>query len=191
MSDETASPDGKYQIEMLQCRKCKLFKALHLMKRDARNTKRGYSSFCKECHTESTKAWQRANRDKLRKHQKERYKANRDKINQNRKEKLKHCGMYKLKANISRVLYMYKMPISFYYLKLQRQGNACEICRKPAAELDRRLSVDHDHSCCKKTPTCGKCNRGLICSTCNFSLHSLEKDKSWTLSALAYLKSYE
>lgn len=45
------------------------------------------------------------------------------------------------------------------------QGNACDICRR--AFVDSRWVVDHNHSCCAKGPSCGKCIRALLCNHCN------------------------
>jgi hypothetical protein len=36
------------------------------------------------------------------------------------------------------------------------------------------LAVDHDHNCCQTGKSCGKCVRGLLCSTCNRSLGHAE-----------------
>lgn len=40
------------------------------------------------------------------------------------------------------------------------------------------LCIDHDHNCCAygKSPTCGKCVRGVLCVTCNTGLGKLEKN---------------
>jgi len=43
--------------------------------------------------------------------------------------------------------------------------------------------IDHDHSCCKETPTCGECTRGVLCSGCNVALGRVE-DSVMTLSRL-------
>lgn len=48
--------------------------------------------------------------------------------------------------------------------------NGCYICG--SREF---LNVDHDHACCDKAPTCGKCVRGIVCQSCNISLGKLER----------------
>lgn len=42
--------------------------------------------------------------------------------------------------------------------------NGCNIC---GDYQERNLHVDHDHSCCNTTTTCGNCVRGVLCNKCN------------------------
>jgi hypothetical protein len=62
---------------------------------------------------------------------------------------------------------------------LAAQGGRCRGCRE-----EKRLFVDHDHACCPDSPTCGQCNRGLLCEQCNWVL-GFAKDSAVTLRALA------
>lgn len=52
--------------------------------------------------------------------------------------------------------------------------NGCQIC-KETAEVN--LHVDHDHSCCPSTGSCGKCVRGVICPRCNMLVDRYERGK--------------
>jgi len=62
----------------------------------------------------------------------------------------------------------YKIPEAVYKEMLK---NGCEVCGS-----FQRLSVDHDHSCCPGSFTCGKCVRGLLCTKCNSAEGMLDGD---------------
>jgi len=53
------------------------------------------------------------------------------------------------------------------YLAMTLAG--CEICGSFDA-----LAVDHDHSCCPGTTTCGICVRGLLCKRHNWAAGNLK-----------------
>lgn len=57
------------------------------------------------------------------------------------------------------------------YIKLHvAQGFSCLLC-----EAKTQLFIDHDHGCCpKKSMSCGKCVRGLLCGTCNIIVGYVE-----------------
>jgi hypothetical protein len=80
-------------------------------------------------------------------------------------------------------IYKYKITPQEFVEKIRGQGGICPIC---AHDLSVP-SLDHDHNCCKKRPTCGKCNRGVVCRRCN-SLLSFAEDSVDTLQrAIEYL----
>lgn len=74
-----------------------------------------------------------------------------------------------------------------YEAMLAEQDGVCLICKKPP--LGRRLHIDHDHSCCPGTWSCGKCVRGLLCNKCNQGLGSFKDDPELLQAAIAYLQS--
>lgn len=76
----------------------------------------------------------------------------------------------------------YKITGEEYSAMVDRQGGRCAICQAVAD-----LSVDHDHSCCPGTSTCGGCIRGLLCTFCNRGLGSFRDDHAALLRAAEYL----
>lgn len=72
---------------------------------------------------------------------------------------------------INRLWSLYRLrPEQFEQMLRQQQGR-CGICAK---EFEGTPQVDHDHSCCATTKSCGKCVRGLLCGPCNIRLGWLE-----------------
>jgi hypothetical protein len=51
-----------------------------------------------------------------------------------------------------------------YRAMLEDQEYACKLCRRKFAS---KPHIDHDHNCCDKPHSCGKCIRGLLCPNCN------------------------
>jgi hypothetical protein len=66
------------------------------------------------------------------------------------------------------------------------QDHVCMICKKP--DPNKRLSVDHDHSCCPGNTSCGKCTRGLLCSHCNKTLGMVNDDVNILQDMIDYLQ---
>lgn len=50
------------------------------------------------------------------------------------------------------------------------------------------LNIDHDHSCCNRTGSCGRCVRAALCDIHNKGLGGYEASVSW---APKYLASYQ
>lgn len=66
------------------------------------------------------------------------------------------------------------------------QNGCCAICgRKP-----RQLVIDHDHACCPKEKSCGKCVRKLLCGTCNSGLGFFKDTPELLTKAAQYLKDH-
>lgn len=64
----------------------------------------------------------------------------------------------------------------------------CAICGTPKPPRTRGWHVDHDHACCKDYPTCGKCNRGILCHDCNLGLGNFKDNPFRLLAAIEYLR---
>lgn len=166
----------------LTCRRCGFDKPLAEMKRDTRYAN-GYSSYCRLCHTEQTKTWQRANRERNNATRKRRYHRKRDVIRAQRKAR--YDPERERWASLAR---LYKITREQYGRMFEAQSGLCAICHSPPGK--RPLFVDHSHHCCPRTPTCGQCTRGLLCGPCNFSLHALEHREGWLERAAAYLGAH-
>lgn len=69
-----------------------------------------------------------------------------------------------------------------------------KVCSSPGCDRTARLSIDHDHSCCPpgalggRKVSCGKCVRGLLCSTCNTALGLLQESPERIRGLLSYLE---
>lgn len=73
------------------------------------------------------------------------------------------------KNHSSRMLTLYNLSNGEYAALYAAQGGKCYTCGDWTGNrgLSKKLSVDHDHSCCPAPPICGRCIRGLICGPCN------------------------
>lgn len=110
---------------------------------------------------EAQKRWYEKNKEILKIRNKENYEQNKDR--------------YLKSATESRMMRWYKLTPETYNELLISQKGVCLICGEPPSE--RRLSIDHDHSCCPGKETCGKCIRGLLHVKCNAALGWYEKYK--------------
>lgn len=54
-------------------------------------------------------------------------------------------------------------------------SKGCQICGD--TENIHKFHTDHDHACCEKPPTCGKCTRGILCPKCNISVGHYENSR--------------
>jgi hypothetical protein len=61
--------------------------------------------------------------------------------------------------------------------------SSCRICNS----IDT-LSIDHDHSCCAGSTSCGSCVRGVLCQKCNRGIGQLNDDPELLRKAASYLE---
>ena len=89
---------------------------------------------------------------------------------------------------MSRQLSKHSLTSERYEDLYERQSGRCAICETSAVSK-LGLVIDHDHSCCPDpNSSCGKCLRGLLCSSCNTGLGNLN-DSIELLERAAEFKS--
>lgn len=87
-------------------------------------------------------------------------------------------------------LRMFGMSRDHWESIFEAQGGVCAICKMPE-KPGKRLSVDHNHACCKgESAACGRCNRGLLCTNCNWTLGMVEDSIDRLKSMITYLEEY-
>jgi hypothetical protein len=81
---------------------------------------------------------------------------------------------------------LYGITAEQYAALLEAQDGGCGICGG-TNESGRAMAVDHDHSCCPGSRSCGQCVRGLLCSNCNMAIGLLRDDPVRLQMAITYL----
>ena len=105
------------------------------------------------------------------------------------KRKLKHSREMAEAERIRTLRRSHNMSVDEFNKLGDSQNWRCAVCRVPHGD-DRatRLQVDHDHSCCPGTFSCGKCIRGLLCLPCNMALGALKDNPERILALLQYIR---
>ena len=163
---------------MKSCTVCKILKSVSEFYPNSKG-KNGLQSWCKQCASEKNRDHRIRNPDKEQARQK--------KIHQNRKTD----PVLRDKRLKDHLRLKFKMTLEEYNDKLKEQSGTCAICKKTCF---KRLSVDHDHSCCpyaKNHKCCGSCTRGLLCSKCNHALGLFMDSIDILKQAIQYLDKYK
>jgi len=95
----------------------------------------------------------------------------------------------RLSRSVRHVQSTYTLTEDQYNALYKSQGGRCALCRR-ATGASKRLAVDHDHACCPGPRSCGRCVRGLVCSTCNDVLAHFRDDPVAFERGAAYLKQW-
>lgn len=92
----------------------------------------------------------------------------------------------------SRMQKLYNLSDGEYAELYKAQNGLCFTCGEWSGNrgLRKKLSVDHDHSCCPAPPICGKCIRGLICSRCNTLIGEVGDSSGHAIARLEKYISY-
>ena len=172
---------------MKMCRRCLLEKDYLNFHRN-KQTKDGYAAYCKSCKSQVDKEWISANPERIEKRKKrsknwkdtnpERYK---DLINNWKNNNQEKKWVLDKKSHLWT---HYRMTIEQFQKMFSDQNGMCLIC-----DEQRKLIVDHDHSCCPEKTTCGECVRGLICHRCNTLVGYLETQKHILDRAKKYISN--
>jgi len=76
----------------------------------------------------------------------------------------------------------YKLDEEQYYKFIE---NGCLVCGS-----SDNLCIDHDHSCCPGTNTCGKCLRGTLCRRCNVAEGLYKNDPQNAMNLVKYMQKH-
>lgn len=92
------------------------------------------------------------------------------------------------RSRIQKLKLKYQMTPEQFEVLVQNQKGLCAICDTAPLTI---LHIDHDHSCCAKDTSCGRCIRGLLCAKCNKALGLLNDNPVTLLKAAAYVEKYK
>jgi hypothetical protein len=96
--------------------------------------------------------------------------------------------MARQRAHQTRVGKVYTLPDGAYEALYVAQGGRCAWPKCRATGRVKRLAVDHDHSCCPGSTSCGKCVRGLLCGHHNQEIGRNGDDPEVFAGVAAYLR---
>lgn len=104
-------------------------------------------------------------------------------------DRLRGTGSKGLCGRHYKLSWKYSMTAEALWSLININGGVCPICKRVVVK-DPLVSssgwhIDHDHACCPRGTSCGKCVRGAICNICNQMLGNA-KDNPETLRAGAY-----
>jgi hypothetical protein len=137
-----------------------------------RAEKDGLHYYCKKCHKEKSAQYRKDNPDSTRQCVSNYRKQNPEKVKD------------------SQLRTKYGISLDKRNEMIDNQGGKCLLCDVEFSEKwDERPGVDHDHTCCPGSSTCGKCIRGILCLRCNAWLGRFEDKPEMFIKALDYLRN--
>lgn len=93
------------------------------------------------------------------------------------------------KCKLCRNLERHNISYDRFIKIISYQDWSCAVCKTKLNENINELCIDHDHSCCTKADSCGKCIRGILCRKCNMAEGLLKSDISIIENLLIYVKN--
>ena len=162
------------------CKKCDTTKPVSEFHKSA-TYKDGVGYYCRQCISQESKEYYKKNKERLNKSAKAWREENPDYY--------KGCYKgWKEKNPDYRIQYKYGLSQTDYNKLLEDQDYACAICG--GDNNGKTLAVDHDHSCCKGSKSCGKCVRQLLCNSCNWMLGNAKDNPEILEAAKKYLERH-
>jgi hypothetical protein len=167
------------------------------------NSVDGFYNWCKLCSKNYQKEYREKNHEKCLQKSRESYLKNRDKrlaswkenYPKNKEKILQYERQYYL-TNIDKIrgktlLKNYGITVEQFNQMLEQQNSRCAVCNTdvPGGRCNQ-WCVDHDHKCCPKVKSCGKCIRALLCHSCNTGLGLLKDSIEILDSAKLYLEKW-
>ena len=84
----------------------------------------------------------------------------------------------------------YGLTLESFAALLAAQDGKCKICGTTEPGGQGRWHVDHDHACCPRKSSCGKCIRGLLCTHCNIGIGNFADSPEHLRAAASYLEAH-
>jgi hypothetical protein len=169
---------------MKKCKRCDNYKSINDFPND-KSRQDGKHPYCKLCRSQDNKKYIKENpeaREKRRRRSYEWKLKNPERYKQLIKKWKNDNQEHKAMLDRKSVLWShYRLTIENYLEILDRQNGLCAICEK-----NKKLYVDHDHSCCPDKVTCGRCVRGLVCQKCNMMMHYIDECNDLLDKAIEY-----
>jgi hypothetical protein len=161
---------------MKTCGGCKETKGFGQFSKN-KSKKDGLATQCKDCMGR----YRNDNREKLNQQRKDYYHADPMKYRQDNSQKWKESGRDKQYSLI---------PGTIEFMLKNQEFK----CGNPMCENDIDWStsmVDHDHTCCPSTKSCGNCVRGLLCRGCNWALGNVNDNIDKLTGLIDYIMIYQ
>lgn len=96
---------------------------------------------------------------------------------------------YKAKYRAWQLKRYYGLTTERFDAIFESQGRACASCGSDTPRWTKGWCIDHDHTCCQVTPTCGKCVRGILCMPCNMTVGMMKESVDDLLAVVDYLNA--
>lgn len=102
-------------------------------------------------------------------------------------EKYRDYTKYVCSAECKINYYKYNQTAGRYNISLKECQRLLNTCCGVCKSKDN-LCIDHDHTCCPGSVSCGQCVRGVLCSACNKAEGYLKGDSERALILAEYMQ---